>query len=151
MFASVSVFRGTLKAKANGRETVLKDISKYKYHAGKDYSRARLKLKAIDGKALLKNIFKVHDNGKDYSCPFFVFGVCARLKLKAVGRRVKLEENSKSKYHDSKCFFLGYLNKVSVFCGSLKAKAMGWRYYSCGRLKLKAVDSRRAKLEGNSK
>ena len=102
MFASVSVFRGTLKAKANGRETVLKDISKYKYHAGKDYSCARLKLKAIDGKALLKNIFKVHDNGKDYSCLFF--GVCARLKLKAVGRRVKLEENSKSKYHDSKCF-----------------------------------------------
>lgn len=73
MFASVSVFRGTLKAKANGRETVLKDISKYKYHAGKDYSCARLKLKAIDGKALLKNIFKVHDNGKDYSCLFNFF------------------------------------------------------------------------------
>ena len=69
MFASVSVFRGTLKAKANGRETVLKD----KYHAGKDYSCARLKLKAIDGKALLKNIFKVHDNGKDYSCLLFFF------------------------------------------------------------------------------
>ena len=48
-------------------------------------------------------------------------------------------------------FFLGYLNKVSVFCGSLKAKAMGRRYYSYERLKLKAIDSRKAKLEGNLK
>ena len=64
MFASVSVFRGTLKAKAKGRETVLKDISKYKYHAGKDYSCARLKLKAVGRRVKLEenSKSKYHDS-----------------------------------------------------------------------------------------
>ena len=48
---------------------------------------------------------------------FIFFGVCARLKLKAVGRRVKLEENSKSKYHDSKCFSSAIWTKFRCFVG----------------------------------